>query len=70
VERIIAAAGAGIAVPPEESAAFIAALSGLLADPDGLVSMGEQARAYVEKAASPSGVALAYQAVFDRVRRP
>jgi colanic acid biosynthesis glycosyl transferase WcaI len=67
VQRIIESAGAGTAVPPEDPAAFVTALTTLLADPDSLRAMGERARAYVEEAASPEGVALAYQDVFDRV---
>jgi colanic acid biosynthesis glycosyl transferase WcaI len=67
VQRIIESAGAGTAVPPDDPGAFVTALTTLLADPDSLRAMGERARAYVEEAASPEGVALAYQDVFDRV---
>jgi colanic acid biosynthesis glycosyl transferase WcaI len=70
VQRIIEAAGAGVSVAPDDPAAFIAALSALLADPESLAAMGRRARAYVELAASPHGVALAYESLFDRIRRP
>ena len=70
VQRIVEAAGAGIAVPPDEPRAFVAALTSMLDNPDERIAMGKRARAYVEKAASPEGVARAYEAVFEQVRRP
>jgi colanic acid biosynthesis glycosyl transferase WcaI len=69
VQRIVEAAGAGLAVPPEDPRAFIEGLTTLLADPAALVAMGEGGRSYVEKSASPHGVAQAYESVFQRVRR-
>jgi colanic acid biosynthesis glycosyl transferase WcaI len=69
VQRIVEAADAGLAVPPEDPHAFIEGLTSLIDDPAGLAAMGSRARSYVEKSASPQGVARAYESVFERVRR-
>ena len=66
VPRIIAASGAGVAVPPDDPEAFAAALDGLLADPAAAARMGEAGREWVLGAASPQAVARAYE---DLVRR-
>ena len=58
-----------MAVPPEDSTAFVTALTALLDAPEQLVAMGSRGRSYVENAVSPRGVAQAYEAVFERVRQ-
>ena len=63
VPRILAESGAGVAVPPDDPAAFTAAVRELLADPDALVVRGAAGRAWVEHAASPAAVAAAYEAL-------
>jgi colanic acid biosynthesis glycosyl transferase WcaI len=61
VPRIIAASGGGVAVPPDDLEAFCDALEGLLGDPAGAAAMGAAGRAWVERAASPAAVAVAYE---------
>jgi colanic acid biosynthesis glycosyl transferase WcaI len=69
VQRIVEAAGAGSAVPPDDPTAFVKALNTLLDSPVDLVRMGQRARTYVEEAVSPAGVAEAYASLFARVAR-
>jgi len=64
VATIVDRAGCGVAVPPDDPAAFTAALKGLLADPDGRARMGAAGRRWVESWASPAAVAAAYEALF------
>lgn len=61
VPRMLAASGGGVAVAPDDPAAFGAALAGLLADPAGAAAMGQAGRAWVLGAASPGAVAIAYE---------
>ncbi|MFM9086449.1 MAG: glycosyltransferase family 4 protein [Acidimicrobiia bacterium] len=63
VPRILAASGAGRTVPPDDGAAFVAALREMLADPDALARMGRDARAWVEGHASPASIAARYEAL-------
>lgn len=60
VPVILAEAGAGLAVQPDDAGAFIAALQELLADPERCVEMGRAGRAWVEAHASPVAVGAAY----------
>ncbi len=64
VQRLVESAGAGIAVPPEEPAAFVAALRRLLDDPAQRAAMSASGRAFVEQAATPRQVAEEYDALF------
>jgi colanic acid biosynthesis glycosyl transferase WcaI len=68
VARTVEQAGAGIAVPPEDPDAFVAALGRLLDDPDGARQMGERGRRFVETWVSPAAVAARYEALFDELR--
>ena len=68
VARMVAAAGCGVAVPPDDPGAFVAALKGLLADGAGRRAMGAAGRRWVEAWASPASVAAAYEALFDELR--
>ena len=61
VPRLLAASGGGVAVPPDDPEAFIAALRDLVADPEGAAEMGRQGRAWVERSASPAAVAGEYE---------
>jgi colanic acid biosynthesis glycosyl transferase WcaI len=61
VPRMLAASGGGVAVPPDDAAAFDAGLRQLLADPAGAAAMGAAGRAWVLGAASPRAVAIAYE---------
>jgi colanic acid biosynthesis glycosyl transferase WcaI len=64
VARMVATAGCGVAVPPDDPAAFVAALDGLLADGARRRAMGEAGRRWVEAWASPAAVAAAYESLF------
>lgn len=64
VSRIAAQAGAGVAVAPEDGAAFVAALTAMIDDPDARAAMGAAGRRWVERWASPAAVAEAYETLF------
>jgi colanic acid biosynthesis glycosyl transferase WcaI len=70
VPRLLDAAGAGVAVPPDDADALHAALVELLADAPRRAAMGAAGRAWVERHASPSAAADAYEALFRRLGRP
>jgi len=61
VPRMLAQSGGGVAVPPDDLEAFCEALRGLLDDPAGATAMGVAGRTWVEGAASPTAVGLAYE---------
>ncbi len=66
VVRVVESVGAGVTVPPEDGAAFTAAVESLVtAD---LSEMGERGRAFVEQWVSPEGVASAYVDLFGELR--
>lgn len=66
VVRVVESVGAGLAVPPEDGAAFTAAVEALVeADRAG---MGARGRAFVEEWVSPAGVAAAYATLFEELR--
>jgi colanic acid biosynthesis glycosyl transferase WcaI len=69
VARITEQAGAGLAVPPDDPAAFLAALDRLVADPAVATAMGARGRAWVEHWASPSAVAETYEDLFAELAR-
>jgi len=68
VARVVEAAGCGIAVPPDDEAAFLGGLRRLLDDPAEARAMGLRGRAWVEGWASPAAVAAAYEALFAELR--
>lgn len=69
VPRMLAAARAGVAVPPDDAPAFIEALRAMLATPEAAAAMGSRGRRWVEAAASPAAVAEAYVALFRQLLR-
>jgi colanic acid biosynthesis glycosyl transferase WcaI len=69
IPRVLADSGAGVTVPPDDVAGFVAALRLLFADPEGTQRMGEAGRRWVETAASPAAVARAYADLVEAVRR-
>ena len=68
VARVVERAGAGVAVPPDDPDAFVAAVSKLLDDPGLAEQMGRSARRFVERWASPAVVALQYETLFEELR--
>jgi colanic acid biosynthesis glycosyl transferase WcaI len=67
VARTVAAAGAGVAVPPDDPEAFTKAIVGLLGNPEDAAEMGRSGRRFVEEWASPAAVAEAYEALFTEL---
>jgi colanic acid biosynthesis glycosyl transferase WcaI len=70
VERTLVDADAGIAVAPEDPAAFIAAVRTVVADRAERDRMGANGRRWVERWLSPAAVAEAYETLFEHVRAP
>jgi colanic acid biosynthesis glycosyl transferase WcaI len=64
VARTVEQAGAGLAVPPDDPAAFTAAIGKLLDSDDARIRMGKSGREFVERWASPAAVGLAYEELF------
>ncbi len=60
VPRILADSGGGVAVAPDDAAAFTEAVAALVADPDRCARLGALGRAWVEREASPTAVGVAY----------
>lgn len=67
VPRLLEAAGAGVAVRPDDPDALHAALVELLADAPRRAAMGAAGRAWVEANASPAAAAVAYEQLFRRL---
>jgi colanic acid biosynthesis glycosyl transferase WcaI len=70
VPRLLEAAGAGVAVPPDDADAFVAALRRLLDDPDRRARLGAAGREWVVREASPAAVGRAYHDLLTDVARP
>ncbi|MGH9213168.1 MAG: glycosyltransferase family 4 protein [Acidimicrobiales bacterium] len=68
VARVVERAEAGLAVPPEDPEAFVAAITKLLDAPEMAAQMGRSGRALVERWASPAAVALQYELLFEELR--
>ncbi len=66
VHRILLTAGAGVCVEPDDSLAFVSAISGLISDQSALEEMGRRGRKWVEGHASPQSVAQRYEALYLR----
>jgi colanic acid biosynthesis glycosyl transferase WcaI len=69
VARVLAAAGAGISVPPDDPDALAAAVDRLVEDPDLAATLGERGRRWVVDHASPAAVGDAYDQLLS-VRPP
>jgi colanic acid biosynthesis glycosyl transferase WcaI len=67
IDRIAQASGAGLAVPPDDPAAFTAALRRLLDDDEAAGQMGRAGRRWVEGWASPAAVAALYADLFTEL---
>lgn len=66
VVRVVESIDAGVAVAPEDSTAFTAAVQAMV-DAD-RVAMGVRGRAFVDEWVSPTGVAAAYVDLFEELR--
>ncbi len=61
VPRLLAAAGAGVTVAPDDVDAFVVAIRGLIDDPERAGDMGRSGRSWVEAEASPAAVGSLYE---------
>jgi colanic acid biosynthesis glycosyl transferase WcaI len=68
VARLVERSGAGLAVPPDDSDAFVAAVTKLLDAPELVAEMGKAGRAFVEDWASPAATAQSYESLFRELR--
>jgi len=64
IPNMLEQSGAGVAVEPDNSAAFTEALSQLVSKRNQLHEMGASGRTWVETHASPASVAAQYEAIF------
>lgn len=60
IPRLLAAAGGGVAVPPDDLDAFVAAIRSLVDDPDRAADLGRAGRRWAVEHASPASVGAAY----------
>jgi len=67
VARTIEAAGAGVAVGPDDPEAFTKAIRALIEAPEEAAAMGRNGRRFVERWASPAAVAASYDALFTEL---
>jgi colanic acid biosynthesis glycosyl transferase WcaI len=68
VARVTERADCGLAVPPEDPAAFCAAIAELVDEPARRADMGAAGRRFVEGWASAKAVARAYEELFEELR--
>jgi colanic acid biosynthesis glycosyl transferase WcaI len=68
VARLVERSGGGVIVPPQDSAAFVAAVEKLVADEQLRSDMGAAGRRYVEGQASPAVIAEAYEKLILELR--
>lgn len=64
IPNMLEQSGAGVAVEPDNSTAFLEALSQLVGKREQLHEMGSRGRTWVETHASPASVAAQYEAIF------
>ncbi len=68
IPRLLAESGGGLAVAPDDPAAFTAAVRRLVDDPEAAAAMGRCGRDWVVAAASPAAVAEAYEVLVRSLR--
>ena len=66
--RIVAREGAGLVVPPDDMAGFLASARALMADADRRAAMGRAARAYAEQAFAIGAIADRMERVLENAR--
>ena len=69
IPRLLAAAGAGVSVAPDDPDAFVAAIRALADDPGRRAELGRAGRTWVVDHASPRAVGAAYAALLQSVSR-
>jgi colanic acid biosynthesis glycosyl transferase WcaI len=69
VARVVQRAHSGLAVEPDDPAAFVDALTALIDAPAQRAAMGAAGRRFVEGWASPAAVAGAYEELFAELAR-
>ncbi len=69
IPRLLAAAGAGSAVPPDDVEAFVAAIREVVDHPDRAASYGASGRRWVVAEASPRAVGAAYAQLMGVIAR-
>ena len=69
IPRLLAASGAGVSVPPDDAAAFAAALGELVGDPQRVRRWAPRDVAGWRRAASPAAVADAYETLIASLAR-
>jgi glycosyltransferase involved in cell wall biosynthesis len=65
---VVSEAGAGLAVPPDDPDALVAAVERLADDPDLRAAMGAAGRRWAERWRSPTSVAEAYAELIEGLR--
>lgn len=63
VDRLLAVSGGGVAVPPDDLDALVAAVDEVRSDPARRAAMGAAGRVYVEREASPAAVGREYERI-------
>ena len=64
IPRLLERAGAGVCIRPDDADALRGAITRLVESPDVRATLGNGGRAWVERHASPSAVAVAYEGLF------
>ncbi|MDQ3876819.1 MAG: glycosyltransferase, partial [Actinomycetota bacterium] len=64
IARIVERSGAGVTIGPDDAEALAKTVRDLFDSPDRRAEMGRAGRSYVERAASPQAVAVAYENLF------
>ena len=64
IPRLLERAGAGVCIRPDDADALRGAITRLVESPDVRTTLGNGGRAWVERHASPSAVAVAYEGLF------
>lgn len=69
IPRLLERAGAGTSVPPDDLAAFVAAIRELVDDPSRRVAMGRSGRQWAVEHASPAAIGATYHQLMGLIAR-